>query len=94
MGGQSLYTALGIPAAVGGVFGTQAIRGDYGPALRRAVAGIVSNPQELRRVLEAPERQRPGLIMTLARNVLTAEAGTGTADIMSLIGEENATQKR
>lgn len=94
LGGQSLYTALGIPAAVGGIFGTQAIRGDYGSALRRAVAGIVSNPQELRRVLAAPESQRPGLIMTLARNVLTAEAGTGAADIMSLIGEDNATQKR
>jgi hypothetical protein len=94
LGGQSLYTALGIPAAVGGVFGTQAIRGDYGPALRRAVAGIVSNPQELRRVLAAPESQRPGLIMTLARNILTAEAGAGAADIMSLIGEDNAAQKR
>jgi hypothetical protein len=90
MGGQSLYTALGIPAAVGGVFGTQALRGDYGAALRRAVAGIVSNPQELRRVLETPERQRPGFIMSLARNILSAEAGTGAADIMSLIGEENA----
>ena len=94
MGGQSLYAAIGVPATIGGIFGTQALRGDYGPALRRAVAGIVSNPQELRRVLETPERQRPGLIMTLARNVLTAETGTGTADIMSLIGEENATKER
>jgi UDP-N-acetylenolpyruvoylglucosamine reductase len=89
-----LYTAIGIPATVGGILGTQAIRGDYGPALRRAVAGIVSNPQELRRVLAAPESQRPGLIMTLARNVLAAEAGTSAADIMSLIGEDNAAQKR
>jgi len=95
LGGQSLYTALGIPAtAVGGLFGAQALRGDYGAALRRAVAGIVSNPQELRRVLETPERQRPGFIMSLARNILSAEAGTGAADIMSLIGEENAAEKR
>ena len=76
LGGQSLYTALGIPAAVGGIFGYQAVRGDYAPALRRAVAEIISNPDELRRVLAAPERQRPGLIMTLARNVLTAETGS------------------
>lgn len=76
LGGQSLYTALGIPAAVGGIFGYQALRGDYAPALRRAVAEIISNPDELRRVLAAPERQRPGLIMTLARNILAAETGS------------------
>ena len=76
LGGQSLYAALGVPAAVSGIFGYQAVRGDYAPALRRAVAEIISNPDELRRVLAAPERQRPGLIMTLARNVLTAETGS------------------
>ena len=76
LGGQNLYAALGVPAAVGGIFGYQAVRGDYAPALRRAVAEIISNPDELRRVLAAPERQRPGLIMTLARNVLTAETGS------------------
>jgi hypothetical protein len=32
--------------------------------------------------------------MSLARNILSAEAGTGAADIMSLIGEENAAEKR
>jgi hypothetical protein len=76
LGGQNLYAALGVPVAVGGIFGYQAVRGDYAPALRRAVAEIISNPDELRRVLAAPERQRPGLIMTLARNVLTAETGS------------------
>jgi hypothetical protein len=75
-GGQGLMTSLGIPAAAAGVFGTQAIRTDYAAALRRAVAEIVSNPAELRRVLATPEPQRPGLLMTLARNVLAAETGS------------------
>jgi hypothetical protein len=85
LGGQSLYTAIGVPATVGGIFGYQAVRGDYAPALRRAVAEIVSNPDELRRVLAAPERQRPGMIMTLARNVLAAETGSLVPE-----GETNA----
>jgi hypothetical protein len=76
VGGQGLMTSLGIPAAAAGVFGTQAIRTDYAAALRRAVAEIVSNPAELRRVLATPEPQRPGLLMTLARNVLAAETGS------------------
>lgn len=85
VGGQGLMTSLGIPAAAAGVFGTQAIRTDYAAALRRAVAEIVSNPNELRRVLAAPERQRPGMIMTLARNVFAAEAGSLVPE-----GETNA----
>lgn len=85
LGGQSLYAAIGVPATVGGIFGAQALRGDYAPALRRIVAEIVSNPAELRRVLETPEPQRVGLLMTLARNVLAAEAGSLVPE-----GESNA----